>query len=234
MNIAVVLASGFGTRMKAQKNKILLSLDRKPVIVHTIMNFVRSPLIGKIILVVREEEKEIFRDLVSRHKMHKVSAYVTGGTQRQYSAYNAVLHCGLSDNDDADILLFHNGANPFVSEEEISAVIDAARVHGAAAVAHPTKDTIKEVDAHGRVVRTLDRSVLWNMQTPQAIQYNIARRAFDQAHKDGHLGTDDVSLVEYINEPVAIVEASEHNFKITTPRDLAVAHMILREKRNLF
>lgn len=234
MNIAIILSSGFGTRMKARKNKTLLSIGRKPIIVHTINCFACSNMISRIILVVREEEKEIFEMIIEKYDLKKVTAIVFGGKERQHSAYNAVKYCTMENNIDAkDVLLFHNGANPFVSEEEIASVIFAAQEHGAAAVAHRTKDTIKEVDEHGRVVRTLDRSVLWNMQTPQALQFHVAHEAFNRAHEGQYVGTDDVSLAEYIGKSVAIVEASDHNFKITTPRDLLMAKLILQEKRNL-
>ena len=233
MNIAVILSSGFGTRMKARKNKTLLSIGRKPIIVHTINCFECSNMINEIVLVVREEEKQIFEKIIEKYNFKKISAIVLGGKERQYSAHNAVKYCTMKNISAKDVLLFHNGANPFVSEEEITSVIFAAEKHGAAAVAHRTKDTIKEVDENGRVVRTLNRSVLWNMQTPQALQFNVAREAFDRAHEGQYVGTDDVSLAEYIGKPVAIVEASDHNFKITTPRDLLMAKLILQEKRNL-
>jgi 2-C-methyl-D-erythritol 4-phosphate cytidylyltransferase len=233
MNIAVVLSSGFGTRMKAKKNKTLLSIGRKPIIAHTIGCFEESAVIDEIILVVREEEKPVFEKIIAKYGLKKISALVSGGKERQHSAYHAVQHLANKRKNAEDMIIFHNGANPFVTEDEITSVIIAAQEHGAAAVAHPTKDTIKEVGKDGRVVKTLDRSVLWNMQTPQALRFGLAQKAFHKAHEDQHLGTDDVSLAEYIGHPVAIVTASENNFKITTPRDLLMAKLIIQEKNNL-
>jgi 2-C-methyl-D-erythritol 4-phosphate cytidylyltransferase len=128
------------------------------------------------------------------------------------------------------VVLFHNGANPFVSNEEIRRVADEARTNGAAVVAHKTKDTIRRVDEDNKSKGVVDRSELWNMQTPQAIQLELALEAFENAKEKDFLGTDDVSLVEELNRDVVVVEASDNNFKITTPIDLALAEVILNQK----
>lgn len=228
MAIVVVLASGLGKRMNAGKNKVLLTLGRKPMVYHTIKSFQDCEMITQIILVVREDEKDLFWKIVKQCGCDKVSDVIDGGSERQYSAYNAVLHLSHHKISQKEIILFHNGANPFVTSGEITAVVRSAKKHGAAAVAHPTKDTIKKVKKDGLVMETLDRSHLWNMQTPQAIRFDIAVAAFANAAKHKYLGTDDVSLVEYAGGDVKIVPASENNFKITTPRDLVVARYILQ------
>ena len=129
-------------------------------------------------------------------------------------------------------MLFHNGANPFVSQDEIKTVIAGARKFGSAVVAHKTKDTIRKVKKNGLSAGVIDRSSLWNMQTPQAIRFSLALKAFSQAEKEGFLGTDDASLVERLGKKVLIVEASENNFKVTTPIDLDLAKIILKKLKN--
>lgn len=225
---AIILASGMGKRMRANKNKVLLTLGRRPIVYHAIKCFHENKNVQRIVLVVRTEEKRYFHKIVDRYDFKKVFDVIDGGTERQYSAQNAIKYLTDQNVISSEILLFHNGANPFVTQEEINAVIANASVCGAAAVAHPSKDTIKEVDQYGKVITTLDRSRLWNMQTPQAIRFDVARRAFHKASTDGYVGTDDVSLVEYMGGVVNIVPASENNFKITTPRDLVIAQMIMR------
>ncbi|MEF3692311.1 MAG: 2-C-methyl-D-erythritol 4-phosphate cytidylyltransferase [Candidatus Moraniibacteriota bacterium] len=232
MNIAVILASGIGKRMGAGKNKTLLRLENKPLIYYAIKNFEKSKLINKIILVVRAGEEKYFDEIVKKYNFKKIIAIISGGEERQYSAHNGIKF--IEDKFGKFkkmIILFHNGANPFVSQEEIKNVIGGALKYGAAAVAHKTKDTIRRVNDANLSLGVMEREGLWNMQTPQAIEFFLAKRAFNQAQEDKFLGTDDVSLVERMGKKVKIIEASENNFKITTPLDLELAKVIVRELR---
>jgi len=99
---------------------------------------------------------------------------------------------------------------------------------GASVVAHKTKDTIRQVNKNGMSLGVIDRTKLWNMQTPQSIKFFLAKKAFEKAKKDKFLGTDDVSLVERLGKKVKIISASDNNFKITTPKDLALAKILLK------
>lgn len=229
MNIAIILASGVGKRMKAGKNKTLLELDNKPLIYYAIKNFEKSKLISKIVLVVRESEEKYFNDIVKKYNFKKIIAVISGGEERQYSAHNGIKF--IEDKFGKFkkmIVLFHNGANPFVSQNEIKNVVTEALKYGAAAVAHKTKDTIRRVNDANLSSGVIEREGLWNMQTPQAIEFSLAKRAFKKAQEDNFLGTDDVSLVERLDKKVKIIEASENNFKITTPLDLELARIVLR------
>lgn len=229
MNIAIILASGVGKRMKAGKNKTLLELDNKPLIYYAIKNFEKSKLISKIVLVVREGEEKYFNDIVKKYNFKKIIAVISGGEERQYSAHNGIKF--IEDKFGKFkkmIVLFHNGANPFVSQNEIKNVVTDALKYGAAAVAHKTKDTIRRVNDANLSSGVIEREGLWNMQTPQAIEFSLAKRAFKKAQEDNFLGTDDVSLVERLGKKVKIIEASENNFKITTPLDLELARIVLR------
>lgn len=229
MNIAVILASGIGKRMGAGKNKALLFLEGKPLIYWTLKSFEKCKEIEGMLIVIRKEEIELAKNIVRKYKIKKVVGIIEGGKERQFSGLNAVLYLNKTIKDKTKtIVLFHNGANPFVTPEEISEVIVNAKRYGASAVAHPTKDTIKKVDKNGLVVETLDRSKLWNMQTPQAIKFPLAFKAFTKAEKDDFIGTDDVSLVERLGKKVKIIEGSKYNFKITTPLDLELAKIIIK------
>jgi 2-C-methyl-D-erythritol 4-phosphate cytidylyltransferase len=228
-NIAIILASGIGKRMGAGKNKILLELGGKPLIFHALKAFEKCQEISEILIVIRSEEIELAKNIVKKYKVKKVIGIIEGGKERQFSGLNAILYLNkiIKDKSKA-IVIFHNCANPFVTSEEINESIKNAKKYGACAVAHPTKDTIKEVDKKGMVLKTLDRSKLWNMQTPQSIKFPLALKAFTKADKDNFIGTDDVSLVERLGRKVKIIEASESNFKITTPKDLALAKIIIK------
>lgn len=229
MNIAVVLASGQGKRMKAGKNKVLLEIDEKPLIYYCMKVFQDSDLIDSILLVCKEDENDFFRDVIKKYKLNKVNEVIKGGAERQDSAYNAI--CFLEKKlpkkiKEKHFILFHNGANPFVTKDEVERSVQETMKTGACVVAHPTKDTVKEVCKNGLVIQTLDRKKLWNMQTPQTIEFELARKAFNNAKTSNFIGTDDVSLVERIGKKVKIIEGSEFNFKITTPVDLELAKLI--------
>lgn len=230
MNIAIILASGTGKRMGAGKNKTLLTLGTRPLVWYAIESFHKVKIINKIILVVKEGEEKIFEKIVKQYDFKKVVAVISGGRERQDSAHNGLQFVkdkfGKFKNM---IVLFHNGANPFVSQSEILEVIASAKKVGAAVVAHKTKDTIRKVAQNRLSLGVIDRSNLWNMQTPQAIKFPLAARAFFQAKKDNFLGTDDVSLVERLGRKVKIVEASENNFKVTTPLDFELAKIVVRK-----
>lgn len=228
MNIAIILASGLGKRMGAGKNKVLLSVGKKPVIFYALRMFQNSPNIDEIIVVSRPEEIRSFRDIVKKYNFAKVSDIISGGKERQDSAFNALQHLrGKIVRGKKTVVIFHNGANPFVTREEIDRSILETKKYGACVVAHPTKDTIKEVDRKGLVAKTLERKKLWSMQTPQSIRFDLAWQAFSKASQDNFLGTDDVSLVERLGKKVKVIEGSLYNFKITTPLDLELAKIIL-------
>ncbi len=229
MNVGVILASGIGKRMEAGKNKVFLELQNKPLLFYSLKTFEKCPDIDAILVVVKEEEIKIVHQLIKKFRLKKIMEVIPGGKERQFSGLNAVLFLdSILQDKKKSLVAFHNGANPFVTIEEISATLSNAKKYGACAIAHPTKDTIKEVDKKGMVKRTLERSKLWNMQTPQTIKFPLAFGAFTQASKDNFIGTDDVSLVERLRKKVKIIEGSKYNFKITTPLDLALAKIIIK------
>lgn len=228
---AIILASGAGKRMRAGKNKVLLEIQKKPLIYFTLKAFERCPNINHVLVVTRNEEIGLLSKIVKKYKLKKIIGIIEGGKERQFSGLNALLYLkNHFKNKKGSLVSFHNGANPLVTPEEISQSISQAKIYGACAVAHREKNTIKEVDQNGMVVRTLDRSRLWSMQTPQTMKFSLAYQAFIKAQKDKFIGTDDVSLVERLGKKVKIIEGSEFNFKITTPLDLEIAKLIISTK----
>jgi 2-C-methyl-D-erythritol 4-phosphate cytidylyltransferase len=146
---------------------------------------------------------------------------VVGGDSRSESVRNA-----LGVAPDADVVVIHDAARPFVTGELVGRCIDTIEdgADGAVAAA-PVTDTIKEADETGRVVLTLDRERLWSIQTPQAFRANVLRQALDTERIAD--ATDDASLVEALGGEVRIVEAPARNFKITWPEDLKRAEALL-------
>lgn len=220
----IVLAAGKGKRMKAGKNKQFIELEGKPVIIHTLSVFEADPWCSEIKLVINEKEKDIFKELLHQYPVQKIKEMVIGGGERQDSVYN-----GLTSFQSAEIVLVHDGARPFISQEVIHNLVEKASKEGAAIVGVPVKDTIKRVSKAGVVEETVERSSLWSIQTPQAFRYPILKEAHEKAKTENYLGTDEASLVERIQVPVHIVEGEYENFKLTTPEDLILAKAFLQK-----
>jgi 2-C-methyl-D-erythritol 4-phosphate cytidylyltransferase len=201
-------------------NKVFSQIKKKPLIFYTIMSFERHPKIDKIILVAGKSDFEKFFSLIKKYKLKKVSIIVKGGRERQDSAFNGLKMTENLGAKSEDLILFHNGCNPLVSKKEITEVIKAAKKYKAALVGQLARDTIKKIDKNKFVLRTADRKTIFLAQTPQAIEYNLAKRAFTKAYQENFYGTDDVSLVERLRKKVKIVPASFRNIKVTYPEDL--------------
>ncbi|MEO3947957.1 2-C-methyl-D-erythritol 4-phosphate cytidylyltransferase [Gorillibacterium sp. CAU 1737] len=212
----VMLAGGRGSRMKSAESKQFLLVAGKPILVHALERFEEQPETACIVLVAAEGELERCRHLVNQHGIHKVTAIVQGGAERQDS-----VACGLKALPaEVEWVMVHDAARPFAAAEDIRACAAAAVEEGAAILAVPVKDTIKTADARRRVTATPDRSTLWAVQTPQAFRRRVLEEAHAAALDEGCLGTDDASLVERIGGTVRIVPGSYENIKITTPEDL--------------
>ena len=221
--VVIIVAAGSGTRMKSEVNKHLLPLAGKPVIVHTLEAFQRCAAIDSIVLVTNAENQAAYQALITEYGIGKVSRIVMGGDTRQASAYN-----GLRAAGDCDILLLHDGARPLIAQQEIEAVIRDAAEFGGAVVSVPAKDTTIRAQ-EGFIATQLDRSTLWQVQTPQGFKATIIREAYEAAARDGVQGTDDTGLVTRLGGTVKITPGSYANIKITTPEDLAIAEALLRK-----
>ncbi|GIN58943.1 2-C-methyl-D-erythritol 4-phosphate cytidylyltransferase [Lederbergia ruris] len=224
MNYQVIIpAAGLGKRMGAGINKLLLKLEDRPIILHTLDTFIQDPDCQKIIVVINESDQHFFEDHLQKHQWEKITL-AKGGEERQYSVLN-----GLEVADPEGVILVHDGARPFVQKAVIAQLVQSAVQSGAAIAAVPVKDTIKKTEGL-HVVETINRSSLWQVQTPQAFRFSLLYQAHKQAKKDQFLGTDDSSLVERLGHSVQIVQSDYDNIKLTTPEDLFFAKAIM-EKR---
>lgn len=218
-------AAGQSRRMEAGMNKVFLNLMGKPILIHTLIAFSRCDSVDDLIVVVASEEVAKVRSMLRAVPGLKPWQVVAGGTERQYSIANGLGALRAS----ADVVLVHDGARPLTSNALITAVVEAAKRHGAAITAVPAKDTIKIADEDGCVIETPKRNTLWSVQTPQGFKRDILVNAYQQAAQDHFLGTDDSSLVERLGVQVKIVEGEYGNLKITTPEDMLIAEAFLRE-----
>ena len=230
---AIIVAAGTGSRMGTQPvPKQFLEIAGVPILGHTLQKFEHSPAITQILLVTRPEDRVACERLIKASGAQKITALVEGGKERQDSVFNGLLHL----NPETEIVLIHDAVRMFVTKEIITASIRDARKYGASVTAVPVKDTIKhvaprtsEMDA-GFVVKTLNRTELWQVQTPQTFQYDLICAIHQKARQLGFYGTDDAMLAEHFGHPVKIVYGSYRNIKITTPDDLLIAKAFLRDE----
>jgi 2-C-methyl-D-erythritol 4-phosphate cytidylyltransferase len=222
MNSAIIVAAGKGTRMGS--DKLFLELAGRPVVVHTWQRFDDAKCIDEIILVVGEGRQEEFEKLAAQFHFQKKFQIVVGGAERQDSVWNGLE--ALSSQ--TEIVAIHDAARPCVSGELIAATIKSAEENGAAVVAQPVTDTIKESADNKTILRTLDRAKLWSVQTPQTFRVEIIRRAIATARAKKLVFTDDTAACELIGQPVRLVSSVAPNPKVTVPSDLPFIETLLR------
>jgi 2-C-methyl-D-erythritol 4-phosphate cytidylyltransferase len=224
MTSAIIVAAGLGTRMGPKVDKLFLELNGCPLVAHTWRRFDGASSVDEILMVVRDGMQGAFAQLAARYQFKKPFRLIVGGKQRQDSVWNGLE--ALSPN--AEIVAIQDAARPCTSHALIGATVAAAREMGAAVAAQHVTDTIKE-SGDGRLVeRTLDRSRLWAVQTPQTFRVSIIRRALAAVRQKGLLVTDDTAACELINQPVHLVLSPEPNPKVTRPEDVACVAALLK------
>jgi 2-C-methyl-D-erythritol 4-phosphate cytidylyltransferase len=240
MNVIVIIpAAGLGTRMAAASgarvvpaaSKQFTELDGTPILVHTLRKFAAVPQVREIVLALRQPEAAAFQERLAREKLGKPVRLVEGGEHRQESVAHALAAVKAADDD---VILVHDAVRPFVDNEIIRNVIEAAAHHGAAIAAVPAVDTIKQVErtADGAVIRaTIPRAQIVMAQTPQGFRYDVLKKAFAESSADGFTGTDEASLVERSGHDVVVVMGSPRNIKITTPADLELAEFFMEQEK---
>jgi 2-C-methyl-D-erythritol 4-phosphate cytidylyltransferase len=238
MRVFVILpAAGLGTRMatgtaRQSAPKQFLELRGAPILIHTLRAFAALPEIDSVFVAVRKSEVSRLRALLDEHESGTNVRIVEGGDTRQSSVANAL---AAVDGSDEDIVLVHDAVRPLIDAAVITRTIEAVQNHGAAVVAVPAIDTIKQVErtAHGAIITsTIPREYVVLAQTPQGFQLGMLRRAFAEAEADGFVGTDESSIVERAGVQVAVVPGTIENLKITQQGDLDLAEFFLcqREK----
>lgn len=198
-------------------DKLFLEVAGKPIVVHTWRRFAEAKCVDEIVLVVRDGMQAAFEEMADKFSLKKKPyRLVSGGKERQDSVWNG-LECVAPT---VEIVAIQDAARPCTSEALIEATIAAARETGAAVAAQAMTDTIKE-SADGKLIeRTLDRSRLWTVQTPQTFRVSVIRRALEEVRRKRLLVTDDTAACELTGQPVRLVVSAQPNPKVTRPEDL--------------
>jgi 2-C-methyl-D-erythritol 4-phosphate cytidylyltransferase/2-C-methyl-D-erythritol 2,4-cyclodiphosphate synthase len=195
-----------------------------PILVHTVRAFIHNDHINRLVVVVPEDWIERTKSLFDRYAVNVANLIIVAGGKRRQDSVQAGLR---ALDDDTAIVLVHDGARPLVSREIIDRCYFAALQDGAGIAAVPVKDTLKRGDNTGRVTATIDRTSLWQAQTPQAVRKELLERAY---RLNGLAEvTDEASLLEKASIPVTLVDGAETNIKITRPEDLLLAEKIMQQ-----
>ena len=222
---AIVLAAGSGKRMNSQVHKQYLIIQDRPVLYYSLKEFEDSA-VDEIVLVVGKGEEEFCRrEIVDKYGISKVKAIVEGGKERYHSVFE-----GLKQTSDADYVLIHDGARPFVNQDIIRRCMQEVQKYQACVVRMPVKDTIKIADEEGYAKQTPDRKNVWMIQTPQTFSYALIYEAYEEMLKTEDTAiTDDAMVLERIKgKKSKLIEGSYRNIKITTPEDLLIANVYLQ------
>ncbi len=225
MNTAIIVAAGSGQRFNSATPKQFVPLLGKPLIQHTLEKFESCDAIDEIVLVLSDEGRRLFEISNFTSEIKKIKTIVTGGATRAESVRN-----GLNEVDPlTNVVAVHDGARPLVTVEEITRTVEKADKTGAACLVAPFNDTIKSIRGD-EIVATLDRDKLRRALTPQAFKYEVLKRAFDLGDLSENV-TDECYLVEKLGHPIAFVEGSSRNIKITRSEDLVFAQALLSVAR---
>ena len=229
---AIVLAAGKGTRLGGDIPKQYIEVNGKPVLVYCLESFEKSN-VDEVIIVTGADSMDYVREnIADRFNLKKVSAVISGGSERYYSVLYALRY--LSENGKPEHVLIHDGARPYITADGINRMVEAVRKYGAAVAATLAKDTIKITDKDGFVLETTDRSVTWQVETPQCFEFAAIREAYEEiVGKDGGPEgniTDDAGVYEmtYPDRKVKLVNTGSLNSKITTAADLDYMRYIFR------
>jgi len=222
---AVILAAGNGVRFGDANGKHMTVVEGVPVLVRSVMAFETCSMVDEIVVVARQEDINTCRNLLSG--ITKLTNVIAGGQTRQESAklgFDAV-------NPAAELVSIHDAARCLVTPELIAKVAEEAALHGAAAAAEKTVDTVKRADKYGIITETLDREYIWMVKTPQTFLADMYRAASYMAQRDGVTATDDCALAERLGFKVKLVDCGWENIKITYPEDVYKAKLILEMRR---
>ena len=221
---AVIVAAGSSQRMGS--DKLSAKLGCMPVLARTLLAFQNCELVDEIILVTRMEKVLELADLCKKYGIDKAAKVIRGGNTRTESALAGVSEVRAG----AKLIAIHDGARPLVTDELIRATIIAAAKNMAAVPAVFSKDSLKAIDEKGYVTGPIDRERAVRVQTPQIFDADLIKGALSRAASDGLSLTDDCSAIEIMGVRAVTVPGDEDNIKLTTPRDMQIAELILRDR----
>jgi 2-C-methyl-D-erythritol 4-phosphate cytidylyltransferase len=224
-NFAVIFpAAGRSSRFRDKEKKPFVNLDGRAVWLRSVEQFITRSEVVQCIIVVSPDDQEMFRRRFGANLVFMNIQIANGGAERFESVANALAML----KPEVDFVAVHDAVRPCVTEGLITGVFTKAEKTGAAMLAVPVSDTLKQVDANKEVKATLPRQGVWLAQTPQVFRRDWLQAAYEQRAKLGANITDDAQLIEAAGHAVHVVEGATTNIKITTKHDIYLADAILK------
>ncbi len=223
----IIPAGGIGKRFGSQVPKQFVELDGVPIIIHTIRIFDKLEDVEGIVIPVHNEWFTHTKQLIEKFNCSKVKEVIIGGVERQDSVFNA-LHT--KTVKESEIVLVHDAVRPFADPVMVQNIINLTEEYGSVIPGLTPKETVKERNNKGMVIKTIDRNKLSLVQTPQGFWNDVLISAYEKSAAAGFKGTDEASLVEFIGYKTTIIDGDDSNIKITTQFDLKIAELIMNER----
>ncbi|MDM1021502.1 2-C-methyl-D-erythritol 4-phosphate cytidylyltransferase [Acinetobacter sp. VNK23] len=225
---AVVPAAGSGSRFSKTELKQYQYIQNHTVLEHTVNRLNTLNLAGCILAIGEQDHFAKTLSFQHKDKLH----FCLGGAERVHSVLNALIYLSEIAHED-DWVLVHDAARPCVTQENLQLLVNTAIVHNQSAIlAIPVRDTLKQVHTGNQIEKTVSRELLWQAQTPQIAKLKILKNALETALANDILITDEASALEYINQPVQVVQGRSDNIKITYADDLELARLILQSQNS--
>ena len=229
MNIALVLAAGSGTRMNNEQPKQFIVVKDKPLFIYSVEAFQKNKDIDAIVIATGAEYIDYVQNKCEQLLMSKVKSVIAGGDTRQESVYNGLKEIEKVINSRKDLVLIHDSARPLVSQRIIDENISIAKQYGAADTVIPVSDTIVKSEDKETLSEILNRSELYQTQTPQTFEFDVIKNAHEKAIKEKVPNvTDDCKLAMLFGAKVYFVRGDKFNFKVTTPEDLELFKALVK------
>lgn len=223
---AVVPAAGSGSRFSKTELKQYQYIQDHTVLEHTVNRLNSLDLAGCVLAIGAQDNFAKTLSFQHKDKLH----FCIGGTERVHSVLNALIY--LSDiADEDDWVLVHDAARPCVTSDCLIRLVESAQHSNQSVIlAIPVRDTLKQVAQQNQIEKTVSRELLWQAQTPQMAKLGVLKNAIEQALANHIVITDEASALEYMNEPVHVVQGRSDNIKITYTDDLELARLILQSQ----
>lgn len=221
---AIIPAGGIGQRMNLDLPKQFIEISGKPIIVYTLEAISECRYIDEIVVAVPDGYISYLNKKIKEYGLNKVTKILCGGKTRQQTVYKCI-----SEDVKNDYILIHDAVRPFIDTKILSIAIDEAYKHGASAVGKKAVDTLKLADESGFISKTVDRSKIWQIETPQIFKKDILIKAHETATEKNYEATDDCQLVEFIGEKIKLIENDTLNLKITHTEDLKIMEAFFNE-----
>jgi len=220
---AIIPAAGSGSRFSKSELKQYQMIGQKTVLEHTVSRLNHLPLQGYVLAIGSDDDVAQSLPFTNMEKAH----FCEGGAERVNSVLNALNYLSTIANAD-DWVLVHDAARPCVTQDCLWQLVDTAiQFNTGAILAIPVRDTLKRVVSAQNIQETIDRSQLWQAQTPQIAKLGVLKSAIEHALAANAVITDEASALEFVGQPVQVVQGRSDNIKITYPDDLELARLIL-------